>query len=573
MRTWRTVISLALLMVCSTVVLAGDEEPLEVRDYQIDGLLALTHEAEFERLGIGWASYWDEAEDDGDELSVLGFGEANDLVELIRSLIAPTSWEEEGALLRTAGGRLTVHARGDVQRAVEALLAQLWSEALTRIRIDARFVTLDADALALLEKTGHLAELRSGRLGREAATAVLAQHPNAAGGTAHCVPGVRASIRQLNSVSYVRDFSVEIAQGSIVGDPIVDLVREGVLLDVTPHLLLDGGLFLEVIAQTSSLVGPIRQVNLEADALGSVDLPACRLFRSVSGGRLAAGESLAIIREDGSGTMHVLLVTPRIIGSQPVQLLPVSALVGKRSGYRLTDDFDDEENQPERYPPLLVRQVDDRAFITMDELVELLRSRVLSSAREEEPLLLPVGHRLATQAAPEIEQTMRRQLLALEAEATRTWRARIRVLAVDPDGAEKLLGAVNLAAPAGRAVCVGSVVERAYVADWDVEVAQESRIGDPNIGHAFGGVVMNLKLLPTGSPRAIAAQFDMILSDLDDVIETRRTGNAVTGIIEIPKSRLVRIERELVLVPGETQIVDGGTGPNGRRLRIEITVE
>ncbi len=573
MRILRTLVSLALVIVLSPGVLAADEEPLEVRDYQIDGLIAVAREAELERLGIGWEPNFADDEEEAGDVSILGFDGAEELVELIRSLAAPTSWEEEGTMLRTAGGRLTVHARGDVQRAVQALLADLWSDALTRVRIDARFVRLDADALVKLGRLGYLAELRSGRVGKEAAAAVLAQHPDAAGGTAYCAPGVRSSIRQLNSVSYVRDFDVEIAQGSIVGDPIVDLAREGVLLDVTPHLLLDGGLFLEVIAQTSALTGPIRRVNLEGLALGSVDLPSLRLFRSVSGGRLAAGESMAIVREDGSGTVHVLLITPRIVGSKPIRLLPVSVLTRKRSSYRLADDSEGDYKQPERFPPLLLRTTGERAFINMDDLTDLLRSRILSGAREEEPLLMPVGRRLAIRAAPDLEQAVRRELSALEAGATRTWCAEIRILEVDPTTGTKLLGAVNLSAPAGRSVCVGSVIERAYVADWDVEVAQESRIGDPIIGHAFGGVVMNLKLLPTGSRKAVAARFDMIVSDLDPKIETRRTGNAVTGIIEIPKSRLIRLERDLVLVPGETRVVDGGTGPNGRQLRIEITVK
>jgi phage baseplate assembly protein W len=239
----------------------------------------------------------------------------------------------------------------------------------------------------------------------------------------------------------------------------------------------------------------------------------------------------------------------------------------------LTDERDSYRQRPERDPPLLTRTNDDRAFIDMDNLADLLTSRVLSTARAEKPQILAVGHRLTTRAAAEVEPAIHRQLRSLEALATRTWRARVRLLEVQPDSRTKSIGAVILSAPAGRSVCVGSCLERAYVADWDVEVAQESRIGDPNIGHAFGGMVLNLELRPTGSGSAVAMSFDLIYSKLDPKFQTRRTGNQVTGIIEIPKTRKVRLERELVLVPGETRVVDGGTGADGRRLRIEITVE
>jgi hypothetical protein len=65
----------------------------------------------------------------------------------------------------------------------------------------------------------------------------------------------------------------------------------------------------------------------------------------------------------------------------------------------------------------------------------------------------------------------------------------------------------------------------------------------------------------------------MLLSELAPEFETRRTGNAVTGIIEIPRMARVRLERDLLLETGETTVIDGGRLASGKGLRVELTVE
>ncbi len=49
----------------------------------------------------------------------------------------------------------------------------------------------------------------------------------------------RANVTVLNQVSYIQDFDVEIAQASQIGDPIVQTLRDGVILDVTPIVSSD----------------------------------------------------------------------------------------------------------------------------------------------------------------------------------------------------------------------------------------------------------------------------------------------------------------------------------------------
>ncbi len=49
----------------------------------------------------------------------------------------------------------------------------------------------------------------------------------------------RANITVLNQVSYIQDFDVEIAQAAQIGDPIVQTLRDGVILDITPIVSAD----------------------------------------------------------------------------------------------------------------------------------------------------------------------------------------------------------------------------------------------------------------------------------------------------------------------------------------------
>ena len=57
----------------------------------------------------------------------------------------------------------------------------------------------------------------------------------------------------VTTVSYIRDFDVEIASGSIVGDPIVGRIREGWRVHARPHLLSDGTVLLESLFQTATM--------------------------------------------------------------------------------------------------------------------------------------------------------------------------------------------------------------------------------------------------------------------------------------------------------------------------------
>ncbi|HVS08910.1 MAG TPA: hypothetical protein VMS76_03475, partial [Planctomycetota bacterium] len=77
----------------------------------------------------------------------------------------------------------------------------------------------------------------------------------------------RANIAVLNQVAYVQDFDVEIAQGASIADPIVNVVQDGVILDVRPVVSADRRFILMELRPTvATLERPVLEV---ATTLGS----------------------------------------------------------------------------------------------------------------------------------------------------------------------------------------------------------------------------------------------------------------------------------------------------------------
>ncbi len=77
----------------------------------------------------------------------------------------------------------------------------------------------------------------------------------------------RANLSVMNQVAYVQDFDVEIAQAASIADPIIDVVQDGVVLDVHPVVSADRRfVMMELRPTVATLKRPIKEV---ATTLGS----------------------------------------------------------------------------------------------------------------------------------------------------------------------------------------------------------------------------------------------------------------------------------------------------------------
>jgi len=83
----------------------------------------------------------------------------------------------------------------------------------------------------------------------------------------------RGNLSVLNQVAYVQDFNVEIAQAASIADPIVNVVQDGVILDVRPVVSADRRFItLELRPTIATLKRPIREVVTTLGSQNSVTI-------------------------------------------------------------------------------------------------------------------------------------------------------------------------------------------------------------------------------------------------------------------------------------------------------------
>lgn len=83
----------------------------------------------------------------------------------------------------------------------------------------------------------------------------------------------RGNLSVLNQVAYVQDFNVEIAQASSIADPVVNVVQDGVVLDVRPVVSADRRFItLELRPTIAALKRPIREVVTTLGSQNSVTI-------------------------------------------------------------------------------------------------------------------------------------------------------------------------------------------------------------------------------------------------------------------------------------------------------------
>jgi type II secretory pathway component GspD/PulD (secretin) len=83
----------------------------------------------------------------------------------------------------------------------------------------------------------------------------------------------RGNLSVLNQVAYVQDFNVEIAQAASIADPIVNVVQDGVVLDVRPVVSADRRFItLELRPTIANLRRPIREVVTTLGSQNSVTI-------------------------------------------------------------------------------------------------------------------------------------------------------------------------------------------------------------------------------------------------------------------------------------------------------------
>jgi type II secretory pathway component GspD/PulD (secretin) len=129
----------------------------------------------------------------------------------------------------------------------------------------------------------------------------------------------RANLSVLNQVAYIKDFDVEIAQAASIADPIVEVIQDGVILDVRPVVSADRRFVtLELRPTIAQLKRPIeeRVTTLGSQNSVTIMLPEVEIQRvrtSVplpDGGTVLLGGMKESVKHDQQSGVPILSKIP-----------------------------------------------------------------------------------------------------------------------------------------------------------------------------------------------------------------------------------------------------------------------
>ncbi len=568
-----TRIALVFLLGAALAPCAAADEPFVTKTYEVGAIIEPAAEPPTGHIGLPIPlvspaiTEWDR------EGSRYLSEEA--LEQWLQAQIRPELWaSSEFASIEMAGNRMFVTAPESAHEEIAAFLLQRWNEASTRVRVDVDWVHLDAKARAQVAEL--VSEARRGGIPSERAATLLIEATRAgarvSSASAECRPNVHAAVRQTRRTSYVGDFNVEIAQEAVIGDPMVDVAIDGWSLDLRPFVLHDGAVAMETLFQQGDLSTPMRDLPLETPPVGTVDLPRMDVRRVATTTRLRADEARAWVFDDDGGTSIVLLRARRGVrpaaGPAVLRAIDIGALLVVPSTFAIRLDHDTGVPFPH---PIVMRTAPMDAP-RADQVEDLLVAQLRGDGNEADAQV--VEALLLTDGTPGTAGKANAWVRSLEESLFQ--RKRLEVALVRRTESERVrIARTALDLTFGRSCCAQSGTEHAYVADWDVEVAQDARIGDPVTAVLFEGWVVNARADAVPGGKHVMLTFDVEFTDAVTPFEVRRPKNEATGPIELPKIKRAKIARELTLTLGVTKSIDvgsvAGDGPP-TRLELEVTI-
>ncbi len=388
-------------------------------------------------------------------------------------------------------------------------------------------------------------------------------------GTASCRAGEVVGIEVGRARSYVRDFDVEIAEESKIGDPKTRLLFEGLHLTVEPHALTESrDLVLYCQVALAEQVGPIESRSTGSAELGSIDVPAVRSVRGAFSGRIEDGGALlhAAGGDDGAGLLlAVSAAAPRTAAAlDNVAVLPVSALLTKalRAPVRNTPD------RPNYVALNLVLADDGAAGRLGPSDADALHNMLVEALalQDDEHLWLNGGH-VVLQGREPTRTAAARLLVGLQDQSLRTAQVAVRTTMQEVGGGDGLFAEAERGAPRdlhrlsfpallGHPHVLLRGRETTALPDVDVEIAKNSAMSNPIVETVFGGICLSLNLFPTAEGASAEVELDLL-----HVPPLARRSRETTdgGDLYLPQTALARLAHSGALVLGEEALL--GDGP------------
>jgi len=196
--------------------------------------------------------------------------EVDTIIELVRSIVAPASWDVvEGADIQPKGTRIFVSNLPRVHKLIPQLLEHLREYLSAQVAIEIVAVPVSAATATLFQE-------RPRELTKEEAEGLLAVAPL---GYARlvCFDGQQVVQKNGTLEGYIADYALKIAEGASIAQPVRARVFSGCAAEVRACLDRAGkGAVLHCRVELTDVEKPIRKIDTTH---GPLDLPAMRLTR------------------------------------------------------------------------------------------------------------------------------------------------------------------------------------------------------------------------------------------------------------------------------------------------------
>jgi hypothetical protein len=414
----------------------------------------------------------------------------------------------ENALQARIGERDT--HRGTSPDALTSLLAALPPTENVDVAYDAATRTLGCAPEGAAAVKRALADLRARLPGPIAVRLALSRDGEAVLRTeGHVAAAASSTFADAVDHRVVLAYEVELAQASSIADPILATLRTGasVSLCVTP-LPGSRSAVVETVARTVTPSEP-GAIDLGHPGFGRADRCETWFAELATTFRIESGRpsSVTWTGRDGARMSLEITATWTVPPPEGDPAVVVADLVGSQfAGFRnsLEKRVTDDAESRDRFPPLNAREFSAEGLIA----AAFRDSDYVGKVRAAETILvLPEsGNSTAAEQAESFCAAADRLMEAAQVDC---------IAVIVPEGAQVTVGgplpagAQVVASYSGSAVlglpfCTTGGTERRYLADWDVEVAQSSRIPDPD-----------LRSLPTGHFLDLEVRRDAVAVNLD----------------------------------------------------------
>ena len=369
--------------------------------------------------------------------------------------------------------------------------------------------------------------------------------------------------RAERELRYVPNYAVEIAQAAAIADPVPAVATAGVKAAVRPFLLRSGRVLLRVVASAGDLgdlsefephsserTDTLRLRNTDYGMIEQADYRGCALSTEMV---LAPGRTKGLVVSTPGSRTELLLFTlkraPEPARAGTFMVLRTGALTDSDALFlvALSQNGEPIFRVPSRYRRMDLGGLQDRLWAAMggDD------AGVVHDASWSDGGLL-VLHAKAPTVVPALDT-----LGALERAFLGPVRLSVRLMV-----GSNVVGLVGGPMVASRPSSFAGYRRIDYIGDYDVEIAQESRIADPNPMAAVAGVIANARVHRAGAGR-YRLRLDLRVSAMPEGVRTidHRTGGV--GVVQSVPMQVVETLVRTELAAGREKRIELGANPFG----------